>query len=291
MKMSLLVVSVIGIGFFGLSTASPAAPLGGGIHIRSGQRGSMYGSVGPHRVSAFRRNDRRFFRSQSRCFFPNFNVVSFGFPAWYPNYYYLSPDDNLENDNDSNGPGYDYQYQYWRDLAVRQQAELAVRQQAELAARQQAELAPYPKYNGPIAPVTRFVRPEQMESNYDNSPSVSDAAGEPDKSVTPIPNQPRETRADSLTFDPSPDPATKGGVFDKLVLVSWLNDAGKDVIFVKNTETDDVQRITSEPNIDQFRIIAIHPNADPRSFEAVISNGKEEGAVRFRLATRIVARP
>jgi len=60
------------------------------------------------------------------------------------------------------------------------------------------------------------------------------------------------------------------------------HDGGKDVIFVKNLETNDVQRITSQPNIDNFRIVEIHPNADPKQFEAIISNGFEQGAVRFR---------
>jgi len=76
----------------------------------------------------------------------------------------------------------------------------------------------------------------------------------------------------------------KSNVLDKLVLVSWLDDAGKIVIFVQNTETNDVQRVTSEPNKNHFRIVEIHPNADPKLFEAVISNGSEKGPVRFRLA-------
>ena len=74
----------------------------------------------------------------------------------------------------------------------------------------------------------------------------------------------------------------EAGVLGKLVLVSWLYDDGKDVIFVKNIETNDVQRITSQPNIDNFRIVEIHPNADPKQFEAIISNGFEQGPVRFR---------
>ena len=62
--------------------------------------------------------------------------------------------------------------------------------------------------------------------------------------------------------------------FGNLVVVSWLEDAGKDVIYVQNTETNDVQKITYEPNLDNFRIVELHPNADPKLFEAVISNGK-----------------
>jgi hypothetical protein len=75
----------------------------------------------------------------------------------------------------------------------------------------------------------------------------------------------------------------KANLLDKLVLVSWLDDAGKIVIFVQNTETHDVQRVTYEPNKDHLRIVEIHPNADPKLFEAVISNGSEKGPVRFRL--------
>ena len=75
----------------------------------------------------------------------------------------------------------------------------------------------------------------------------------------------------------------KPNVLDKLVLVSWLNDAGKTAIFVQNTETNEVQKITSEPNRDNFRILEINPNADPKLFEAVISNGSEKGPVKFRL--------
>jgi len=75
----------------------------------------------------------------------------------------------------------------------------------------------------------------------------------------------------------------KPSVLDKLVLVSWLDDAGKIVIYVQNTETNDVQKITSEPNKDNFRIVEVHPNADPKLFEAAISNGTEKGTVKFRL--------
>ena len=78
-------------------------------------------------------------------------------------------------------------------------------------------------------------------------------------------------------------------VFDKLVLVSWLKDAGKDVIFVQNTETNDTQKITSEPNKDNFRIVELHPNDNPKLVEAVISNGNEKGTVKFRFDVPAVA--
>jgi|SRR5271165_95893 len=78
--------------------------------------------------------------------------------------------------------------------------------------------------------------------------------------------------------------AFKAGVFDKLVLLSWLNEDGKSTVFVQNTETNDVQKITSEPNKDNFRIVEIHPNPDPKLFEVVISNGTEQAPVKFSQA-------
>src|ERR1700730_3448808 len=72
-------------------------------------------------------------------------------------------------------------------------------------------------------------------------------------------------------------------VFDKLVLVSWLNDGGNDVVFVQNIETNEVQKITKDPNSNSFRLVAIHKAADPKDADAVLSNGTEEGPVKFRL--------
>jgi hypothetical protein len=80
------------------------------------------------------------------------------------------------------------------------------------------------------------------------------------------PNEKIGPRADPRTFVPStvPQPtqtAAKGtqtrpqtqvGAFGNLVLVSWLEDARKDVIYVQNTETNDVQKITSKPNLDHL---------------------------------------
>jgi hypothetical protein len=77
--------------------------------------------------------------------------------------------------------------------------------------------------------------------------------------------------------------AYKPSVIDKLVLLSWLNEAGQTVIYVQNTDTNEVEKITSEPNKDNLRIVEIHPNADPKLFEAVISDGSVQGAVKFRL--------
>jgi hypothetical protein len=134
------------------------------------------------------------------------------------------------------------------------------------------------------------------DAGYVNSGYISTSAAGQQRVVVRDPNEKTGSRIDPMTSAtpavPQATPATpqttqttlqpEPGVFGNLVLVSWLEDGGKDVIFVKNLETNDVQRITSQPNIDNFRIVEIHPNADPKQFEAIISNGFEQGAVRFR---------
>jgi hypothetical protein len=154
--------------------------------------------------------------------------------------------------------------------------------------------------HGPVVVIinTGNSRPMDSRANtaYVNSGySSTDAAGQ-QRIVMQDPNEKIGPRADPRTFVPPavPQPtqtAAKGtqttpqahaGAFGDLVLVSWLEDAGKDVIYVQNTETNDVQKITSEPNLDNFRIVELHPNADPKLFEAVISNGSQQGPVRFR---------
>jgi hypothetical protein len=120
--------------------------------------------------------------------------------------------------------------------------------------------------------------------------SSTDPEGLP-KTIVQDPNEKIGPTSDPRTVVPPAVPQTvaKGtqapapsGVFGNLVLVSWLEDAGKDVIYVQNTETKDVQKITSEPNLDNFRIVELHRNPDPKLFEAVISNGSQQGPVRFR---------
>ena len=77
--------------------------------------------------------------------------------------------------------------------------------------------------------------------------------------------------------------ATQPTVFDKLILLSWLNDGGLDVVFVQNTETNEVQKITKDPNSNNLRLVALHRNADPKKADAVLTNGAAEGSVKFRL--------
>ena len=81
----------------------------------------------------------------------------------------------------------------------------------------------------------------------------------------------------------------KPKVFDKLVLVSWLNDGSKDIVFVQNTETNEVQKITTDANSDNLRLIAIHKSSDPKLAEVILSNGTEEGSVKFRMEVAATA--
>jgi hypothetical protein len=151
--------------------------------------------------------------------------------------------------------------------------------------------------HGPIVVVISTGNSRPMESNagYIDSGYVSASAAGQQRVVVQDSNEKTGSRTDPVTLAtpviPQATPAaqstqttlqTEAGVFGKLVLVSWLDDGGEAVIFVKNIETNDVQRITSQPNIDNFRIVEIRPDADPGQFEAIISNGIERGAVRFR---------
>jgi hypothetical protein len=77
-------------------------------------------------------------------------------------------------------------------------------------------------------------------------------------------------------------PQVQHSRFQNLSLTSWLIDAGKEVIWVENTETKEAQRICGQPNQSNVRLIALHLNPNPRAVEAVISDGKEQGTVRFR---------
>jgi hypothetical protein len=100
---------------------------------------------------------------------------------------------------------------------------------------------------------------------------------DPSRFVPPAVPQPTQTPAKATQRRPQ----AQAGPFGNLVLVSWLQNAGKDVIYVQNTDTNEVEKITSESNLDNFRLVELHPNADPKLSEAVISNGSQKGPVRF----------
>jgi len=72
-------------------------------------------------------------------------------------------------------------------------------------------------------------------------------------------------------------------LFDKLCLVSWLKEGKKDVVFVQNTETNEVQKITREPNSNNLKLLELRPNQNPKLAEAVLSNGTDQGPVKFKI--------
>ena len=70
--------------------------------------------------------------------------------------------------------------------------------------------------------------------------------------------------------------------FQNLYLTSWLVDGAKEEVSVENAETKEVQTIGGQPNQQHVRLIALHLSPNPRTVEAVISDDREQGTVRFR---------
>jgi hypothetical protein len=210
----------------------------------------------------FFRRDRffvhdRFFRRHHR-FDSNFAFVGFGFPDWYSNYDDSYSDDYPNNDGE---PGYDGQY--FDESSVPTQSELARRA----------------NYLASLEGISSFGNPLAVGSSNDRGSYSSTSAAERDMNVVREPNESTGAKADPVKLF-TPDPNTHGGTFANLILVGWLNDGGNYVVFVQNTETKKLQKVTSEPNKDHFRIIELRQNADPKLVEAVISNGTDQGTVK-----------
>ena len=224
--------------------------------FRAGGRGRDFAFHDGRFHNRFFAHDR-FFRRHHR-FVSNFAFVGFGFPDWYPNYYDSYPDDYS---NDDGEPGYDDQY--FDQSSVPTPSELARRA----------------NYTAPFEGIGSFGTPLPGGSSNDRSSYRSTSAEERDMDVGGEQNEETGAKADPVKLV-TQTPSTQGGAFANLILVGWLNDAGKNVIFVQNTETKKVQKVTSEPNKDHFRIIEIRQNADPKLVEAVISNGTDQGTVK-----------
>jgi hypothetical protein len=265
-KVPLLISGFIVSGFLTLSVPSHASPRGSGF--RSGNFRSGFVAHGIRRNFAFHQ-DRRFFRRDRRVFFQQAIWPLYWNPYGYPfDYSYLD-----------NGPDNDFQY---ADNSV---AFGQPRSSIPAVSRDPIVIV---VNTGNSRPNDPNPNPAYIPGNY----SSNQVTGQ-QRIVTQDPNEISGPPVDPRPFIPpavaqtaekaaQTKPQTRPGVFGNLVLVSWLEDAGKDVIYVQNTETNDVQKITSEPNLDHFRIVELHPNSDPKLFEAVISNGSQQGAVRFR---------
>jgi hypothetical protein len=88
----------------------------------------------------------------------------------------------------------------------------------------------------------------------------------------------------------TPSVPVQSQTFNKLAVVSWLNEGGKDSVFVQDSDTNDVERVTEVPNDKGLRIIEVHAKGGKdfqivRDFEAVISNGSEQGTIKFKPQT------
>jgi hypothetical protein len=259
-KVPLLISGLVVSAFLTLSATSQAAPPGGfrGGNFRSG------------RNIAFNQK-RRFFRGNRGVFFQQ--------PIW-PLYW--------------NGYGYPYDYSYLdngpdNDFQYADSSPAFMQPETSRSAVNRDPIVIVVN-TGNSRPVDPSPAPAYIPSGF----TSTQLAGQ-QRIITPDPNEQIGPQTDPRTVVPpaiqppqtvekgaQTKPPTRSGPFGNLVLVSWLEDAGKDVIYVQNTETEDVQKITSEPNLDHFRIVELHQNADPKLFEAVISNGSQQGAVRFR---------
>jgi len=257
----------IAVAYLMLSATSQAAPHGGGAFrsgfVAHGGGAASRMGAGFGRHAAFRDrfafdHNRRFFHRDHRFF-----VQQFFWPGyWFPyDYSYL---DYGPNDN----------YQYWDSAAP-------VQPESSRTAGGTVVVINTGSNSGTVdpRPNTAYVNggygsigaPGQRNLVTQDPPQT-----DPGPFVPPA--QPAQTPAKHIPTTAQ----TQTGAFSNLVLVSWLQEAGKDVIYVQNTETNDVQKITSEPNLDNFRIVELRPNADPKLVQAVISNGSQQGPVRFR---------
>jgi hypothetical protein len=238
-------------------------PMRGGPHF-SGARGRNFAFHDGRFHNRFFAHDRffrrdhffvhdRFFRHRNR-FVSNFAFVGFGFPDWYCTY----PDEYSNNDG---APGYDDQFL----------DESSVPTLSELARRA--------NYTASFEGISSFGSPRQTGSSNDRSSYRSTNAESRGMNIVGEPNESLGAKADPVKLV-TPAPDTQSGALANLILVGWLNDAGNYVIFVQSTETKKLQKITSEPNQDHFRIVEIHLNANPKLVEAVISNGTDQGTVK-----------
>jgi hypothetical protein len=94
-----------------------------------------------------------------------------------------------------------------------------------------------------------------------------------------------------FTFPKPAAPKRQPSVFNKLFLVSWLKEGDQEVVFVQNSETNQVQKITAELNQNNLRLIQIHLDPNPQLVAAVLCDGNEQGSVKFRFNAMAGTRP
>jgi hypothetical protein len=271
--------------FLSVAAVSQAGPARGGFSGRSFHAGFVargLNSAGFHGGGFNRGGFRgRFFgRRNRRIAFQQYAWPGYWYPYGYPyddlNYSDLEPDSQPD-------------YQYWDNSS-------AYGQQSPAYAQQESTNRGVPQT--PVVIVINAGKSGSTDSGgnvgYANYGYVPTGVSGPQRVVAQGPNQgndpdpiapgdPVEPQATPVPQKTTQTPVQTGtGPFSKFVVLSYLKDRGKDVVSIKNVETIDVQRITSQPNIDHFRLVEIHPNPDQRQFEAIISNGSEQGPVRFQ---------
>jgi hypothetical protein len=89
-----------------------------------------------------------------------------------------------------------------------------------------------------------------------------------------------------FVFPETAPAAPKPSVFEKLVLESWSEIGSEIVVYVRNTETNVLERVTAIPNANSFRFVALRSNPDVKRVVVILSNGSEDGAVKFKTAAK-----
>jgi hypothetical protein len=287
LKISLLIAGL----FLTISATSQAGLPGRGgrpMAIHGGFSGGGFrGQFNNRRTGATFRTGQVMHRDFDRRRFFSRNPVVFSQPFGWPGYWYPYGDplsySYLEPDSGSD-------YQYWDNSTPSVQPESTNR---PVDQRPVVVVISNPANSRPIQPDSNpgLARQSFSDGGYVNSGYIRNGGIDRPGMVVQDPNGRTEYRTDPMPVVPPAIPAAQTtqaspqpgpGVFGKFVVVGWLQDGGKDVVSIKNIETNDVQRITSQPNIDHLRLVEVHPNTDPRQFEAIISNGSEQGPVRFQ---------
>jgi hypothetical protein len=274
MKTSFLLAGLVVSGLSVFLDGARAGPFGGGF--RGGSAGRGFGAgfgrqgFGGGGSRAFVRpgfrfpNHGRFFVRHRR--YPLVSILdlgAFGYPWGYPGDGYLY-----------DSPAPDYQ----AASAGPQSDALPVAIQSEPI---QSAYQPSPVYvvinTGNASPAAPAAAGPGATGGYAPTGSTAqqtDRFQGPDAPAPPGPERPAPVHA--------PSPGAPAGMFDRLALVSWFEQDGKDTALVEDTDAKDVREITSEPNKDNLRIVEIHPNVNPKLSEVIISDGTDQRAIRFR---------
>ena len=283
--MFLFLAGFVGTVCFGTPNTSRAAPLaagrgGGGFHegrfaVRNGAPGMRMGRG----LRDFAFHQGRFFHRRGRTFLPQ----QFVWPVYWNPYYYGSGYYPWDSSYLDYGPENDYSYGGGSAAHVQPDNSNRTATSGPLVivinqgnqGNSKSSDNSHPEHAGTTGGANVAENTQRIVAQESNEQSV--AHTDPSKFLSPAYME----AAQAVPQAPQAISQTKAGS-SKFILVSWLNDGGKDAIFVRNVETNEVQRITSEPNRENFRIMEMHSNADPKEVEAIISNGREQIPVRFR---------